>query len=201
MVLRLRRVPRRRPDRHGSFSQAAHWLTAALILALVPIGLAMAATPPGPGRRILFEWHQSLGAIVWFVTLARLWSRRYIIGANPEDSHFRWQLLLAGMMHMALYVILVVMPLAGYLGASFLRQPATLFGLVAIPPPPLPDWPAAGVGLVAFHRGCAWVLLLLLIVHVGIALYHHYVARDRTLLRMLPESFDPSPRVPSAERP
>jgi len=192
MALRLKRR-RRRPDRHGSFSQACHWISAGLVLALVPIGLAMAASPEGPGRRALFEWHQSLGALVWFVTLVRLWGRRYLLEAAPEESQFRWQVLLSGIMHGVLYSLLIIMPLLGYLGASFLRQPATLFGLATIPAPALPDWAAAGVGLLAVHRVLAWILLLLLIVHVGIALYHHFVARDRTLLRMLPERYDPTP--------
>jgi cytochrome b561 len=163
------------------------------VFALVPIGLAMAASPDGPGRRGLFEWHQSLGALVWLVTLVRLWGRRYLVEAAPEESQFRWQVLLSGIMHGVLYSLLIIMPLLGYLGASFLRQPATLFGLATIPAPALPDWPAAGVGLLAVHRVLAWILLLLLIVHVGIALYHHFVARDRTLLRMLPERYDPTP--------
>lgn len=163
------------------------------MFALVPIGLAMAASPTGPGRRALFEWHQSLGAMVWLITLVRLWGRRYLVEATPEESQFRWQVLLSGMMHGVLYSLLIVMPLLGYLGASFLRQPATFLGLIAIPAPPLPDWAAAGVGLLAIHRVLAWALLLLLIVHVGIALYHHFVARDRTLLRMLPERYDPTP--------
>jgi cytochrome b561 len=193
MALRLKRRLRRRPDRHGSFSQACHWATAVLVLALVPIGLAMAAASPGAGRRQLFEWHQSLGVLAWVVTLVRLWGRRYLVEAAPEGSQFRWQVLLAGIMHGVLYSLLIVMPLLGYFGASFLRQPATLFGVATIPPPPLPDWPAAGIGLLAIHRALAWVLLLLLIVHIGIALYHHFVARDRTLLRMLPERYDVMP--------
>jgi cytochrome b561 len=193
MATRFKRRPRRRPDRHGPFSQWVHWLTAALVFALVPIGLTMAATPPGPGRRALFEWHQSLGALVWLLTVVRLWARRYLVEAQPSESQFRWQVLLAGMMHAGLYALLLLMPLFGYFGTSFLRQPASVFGLVAIPAPPLPDWPQAGVWLLAAHRALGWILLLMLIVHVGIAIYHHFVARDRTLLRMLPERYDPAP--------
>ncbi len=194
MALRTktRSRPRLRGDRYGSYSQLLHWATAAVICAIVPVGLAMVAAPTPDLRRPLFEWHQSLGASVWMMTLLRLWARRATPTPQPETAMFRWQVLLADMMHFALYGLLLAMPVFGYGGAAFLRQPTTLFGLFTIPAPPLPDWQVLGAALLAIHRTLAWAMMLLLIVHVGIALYHHFVARDRTLRRMLPERLDPT---------
>ena len=191
-AMAIRRKARTRGDRYGAYSQFLHWGTAALVCAIVPVGLMMVAAPTAELRRPLFEWHQSLGAAIWVLTLLRLWSRRGAAVPRPEVAMFRWQVLLADLMHFALYGLLVTLPLIGYGGAAVLRQPTTLFGLIAIPAPSLPDWPALGNGLLAIHRTMAWAMLLLLIVHVGIALYHHFVARDRTLRRMLPVRYDPT---------
>jgi len=182
----------RRLDRYGSFSQLLHWGTVVLICAIVPVGLAMGTAATPEQRRPLFEWHQSLGATIWVLTLLRLWARRVTPMPRPETAMFRWQVLLADLMHFALYGLLLAMPLFGYAGATVLRQPTTLFGVITIPAPPLPDWQVLGTALLAIHRVLAWAILLLLIVHVGIALYHHFVARDRTLRRMMPERFDPT---------
>jgi cytochrome b561 len=97
-----------------------------------------------------------------------------------------WQKRWSGITHIALYAVLVLMPLTGWASASARNWPIHAFGL--IPLPALVSYRAKiGFRLGDVHADVLyWILLGLITLHVGAALYHRFARRDDVLSRMLP---------------
>ncbi|SAK50942.1 cytochrome B561 [Caballeronia temeraria] len=162
-----------------------HWLTALLLL----IQFVLAWTMPDVHRDTqpvgLIAWHLGIGVVIVLLVFVRLlW--RSIHAVPPEPGSLPPALrALARYTHWLLYLLLIAVPLMGWANASSRDWPITLFA--AIPMPPLsPAGSPIGHALGDWHRVFAWVLLALVGLHVGAALFHHFVLRDETLARMLP---------------
>ncbi|KIQ97893.1 Cytochrome B561 [Lysobacter sp. A03] len=141
----------------------------------------------------MFNLHKSLGLTVLALAVVRLAWRLYAGAPIPMASIPRWQLLLARVTHWLLYGLIIAMPLSGWLfdSASGLR-PLRWFELFQVPKLIAPN---TGVREIArdAHGWIFWVLVLLILMHAGAALYHHYFVGDGTLRRMLPGRRMPPP--------
>lgn len=172
-------------DRWGAVAQALHWTIAALILGTMVLGWVMVYWPMGPTQFSLYSVHKSIGLTIFALALLRLGWRL----ANPQPelpAHMPgWERRAAHGTHFALYAIILVMPVSGYLinaGAGF---PLTWFGLF-----PVPSLVGEGERLEAVaslvHLVLFWTLAGILAVHVAGALRHHFMLKDDVLRRMLP---------------
>ena len=132
-------------------------------------------------REGLKTWHYMLGLSVFVLVWVRLAARAL---ASARPSRRTWSAALATAVHVALYVLMVAMPVLGWLLLSAEDEPVPFFGL-AVPALVGPDEALAGrvedlhttVGIAGY-----WLIGL----HAAAALFHHYVLRDPTLRRMLP---------------
>lgn len=169
-----------------------HWLAAIIILALLGLGFIMTGMPDGniELKFTLYQLHKSFGILLLLVALIRLvWRLK-----TPPPPPLVEPLLhrAASAVHWALYAIMIVMPLVGWMmvSASPLRIPTEIFGLFELPHLPLFDGGADRKELEhlfkEIHESMAFVLIGLIVLHVGAALYHHFIRRDATLLRMSP---------------
>jgi cytochrome b561 len=200
-------------SRYGSVSQAIHWLTVALVIALLVSGKVTDIEADHPGD-IPFLWHGSLGVLVLVLVLSRIvWA--FISPAPPfPRTMTRAARLGARTMHLALYVLLVALPLSGWLTASSEGASVNFFGVVSIPSWDLSNSranPAAAEGEAVgaeaagerskeffeeFHEVLSNALLIFASFHALVALKHHFLNRDDVLKRMLPQSKRPrSPEV------
>ena len=172
-------------DRYGSLSIAMHWLMLALLVAVYSAILLREEFPKGSDIRESFKmWHFMLGLSVFGLVFLRIALRFFgntprIVPAPPH-----WQHLISVVMHLALYLFLIGMPLLGWLTLSAAGKPIPFFGLE------LPAiWPQdkdfAGT-LKDLHETIGEIGYYLIGAHALAALFHHYVVRDNTLLRMLP---------------
>lgn len=178
--------------RYDRMAQGLHWLTAALILTLLLLGLWMVRQPPMAARTFaLFQLHKSLGILVLLLTLVRLGWRLTHPGPPPPSCP-AWMRRMAAAGHGLLYLLMLGLPLTGWVlvSVSPLNLPTRLFGTLAWPHLPLaPVDRAAAAALASMaHAAAAWIMITLLAGHVGAALYHHFRLRDGTLSRMLPET-------------
>jgi cytochrome b561 len=96
-----------------------------------------------------------------------------------------WQRLAAHLSHGALYTLLVVLPVTGWLMSSALGIPTVYLGLVPLPDLVAPDRPL-GESLVRLHHTLAFLFAILIGIHVAAAVYHHFVQKDDVARRMLP---------------
>lgn len=165
-------------ERYGSIAVAIHWASAALILAALAGGLAMANIGDAATRAAILPVHIGLGILVLLLTLVRvgwwIWGDRQPSPIANQPPIQEWA---ARTVHVGLYVAIVVMATSGLATVALSGAvPALLTGA------PLPDFNAYPPR--AAHGLGARLLLALLVVHVGAALYHQFVRRDRIFARM-----------------
>ena len=181
----------RRPDlqRWGAVSQALHWTIALLVVAMGAIGLVLDALPRSPESFWVYDLHKSTGLLVLVLMVARLgW--RVAAGAPPPAPGLpRAQRVAAGVTHWLLYLLVLAMPLSGWLydAASGLR-PLQWFGLFVVPGPVGPD-EALADAMHDWHETLFVLLAVVVAVHVAAALWHHLFRGDATLARMLPRGW------------
>jgi cytochrome b561 len=181
------------PDRWGPVSQLLHWLIVVLLLCLAVIGLSLDSLPKTPKYFWVYDLHKSTGIAVLVLALLRLGWLAYAGVPAPVPGTPTWQLRIASITHWLLYALIIAIPLSGWLfdSASGLR-PMHWYGLFEMPRLIAPN---AGVRELArsAHEWLFWALVLLVVVHAGAALYHHYFQGDATLRRMLPQRRRTSP--------
>ena len=185
-------------DRWGATSQLLHWTIAVLILSIGAVGLVRGELPRSPKWFWVYTLHKSLGLTVLALVLVRIAWRLYAGAPPPVEGTPRWQARLASLTHGAIYVLILAMPLSGWLydSASGLR-PFRWFGLAEVPKLS-PPHEALADAMHETHELLFWVLIALVIGHAGAALYHHFVRRDATLARMLPRRWRAGSVVPTA---
>lgn len=173
-------------DRYGLLSIVLHWLMLVLLVAVYATIELRELYPKGSDpREALKTWHYMLGLSV----LLLVWLRIVLHAtAGPRPSvrpeSPAWQELAGRLMHVALYVLMVGMPLAGWLILSAEGKAVPFFGLQL---PALAGESKELAGLAKeVHEVVATAGYWLIGLHSAAALFHHYVLRDNTLSRMLP---------------
>ncbi len=172
-------------DRWGTTARLLHWSIALLIIGLVAVGLLMQELPNSLFKLKVYAWHKSFGITVLLLVVIRLGWR--LVDSRPAypASLPRWQKRLSSLAHGLMYLLMIGMPLSGWLYNSAANFPLRWFGLLSLPALAGPD-PELKQLARALHEYGFYVLGALFTVHVGAALHHHFIKRDATLARMLP---------------
>lgn len=163
-----------------------HWLIAAIVVTMIPVGLLMAnVLGDGPLKNTTYELHKSFGLVVFGLALLRL-AVRWLRGAPPLVPGLpAWQRHAAHVSHAALYLLIVLVPLAGWAGASACCAPVNVFFTVPLTLP-IEGGMERAKTIFAVHETLALTLAALVALHIAAALHHHLVRRDATLRRMWP---------------
>jgi cytochrome b561 len=172
-------------ERYGSISIGLHWLTFAVLVAVYACINLTEAYPEGSNfRDSLKSWHFMLGLTVLILAASRLASRigRRAPGITPPLP--LWQSRLAGAIHVALYAVMIAMPTLGWLMLSAAGKPIPFFG--SLLPPLLAENRDLAHQLKEVHEVIGTIGYFLIGAHISAGLFHHFVTRDDTLVRMLP---------------
>jgi cytochrome b561 len=172
-------------ERYGPVAIVLHWAIALLIIVTWPLGYF------GEGIEALVgasqAWlHKSLGLTVLALSLVRLAWR---LGHRPPPlpaSIGAVRAAIARITHAAFYVLIIALPLSGWLRTSSGKYPLSWFGLVDLPKFPIRPKSAEAELAAASHAVLGWVMLALVVLHVAAALHHQFRLKDALLLRMLP---------------
>ena len=163
---------------------ALHWISAALVVANLLLGLSMVGLPISPRKLQWYVVHKSIGITIFLLTSLRLAWRALRPHPAPVPMP-RWQRRAAALSHALLYVLLFAIPVSGWLFSSATGVHVVYLGLV-----PLPDLVARdralGDVLRLVHLSLNALLAAVVCIHVAAALRHHFVDRDAVLARMLP---------------
>ncbi|MCC6209162.1 MAG: cytochrome b [Gammaproteobacteria bacterium] len=173
-------------DRYGSMIVALHWLMLVLLVAVYASIELHEFFPKGSDpREALKTWHFMLGLSVLVMVALRVAAR---LGSGPvpriEPAAPLLQQRIAGLLHIALYVLMIGMPVAGWLILSAKGDPIPFFGLEL--PPLLGKDKELAKAIKEIHEVGANAGYFLVGLHAAAGLYHHYFARDNTLTRILP---------------
>lgn len=177
--------------RYGGVTKFFHWLTALLILTLIPLGLYANDLPYDTQAQLTtkawyFSLHKTLGVTVFFVALLRIlwaWSQPKPGLLNADKKAESW---LAETVHWLLYGALVIVPLAGWISHAAASGFAPIWWPLGQNLPLIPKSTALEHAFVSLHEISGKVLIGALILHAAGALKHHFIDRDSTLRRMLP---------------
>jgi cytochrome b561/polyisoprenoid-binding protein YceI len=177
--------------RYGAVTKTFHWLTALLILTLIPLGFYANALPYDTSEELarkayVFSIHKTLGVFTFFVALARiLWA---VSQPKPGLLHADRKLesFAAETAHWLLYGSLVIVPLSGWIHHASTTGFAPIWWPLGQDLPLVPKSDAVASVTAGVHRVFALVLAGSIAAHVAGALKHHLIDRDATLLRMLP---------------
>lgn len=180
-------------QRYGDVAVLFHWLIAAVIIGLLVVGKLLGTLEENdPLRYQLTQWHKSFGISVLLLSVLRvLW--RLFNKPPPEPPGIpNWQMKAASATHFLLYVLMLGIPLTGWImvSASPLNLETVLFNVIEWPHLPMfqemANREAIAGAFHGYHELAANLLIVLLLGHMGAALKHHFVDKDSVLLRMLP---------------
>ncbi|MFO1189639.1 MAG: cytochrome b [Alphaproteobacteria bacterium] len=177
-----------KPATYSPLQKVLHWLTAILVIILIPLGIKMVerynAVDFDAVTTRLYNSHKLLGALVLFITALRLIVRLTRGVPAPERSLGPMLRLAATSTHLALYGLLIIVPILGWVGAAAYDLRSLPFGL-SLPAIVAPDKDLAG-SVVVWHAVGAITLGGLALLHFGAGLMHFFVRKDGVLQRMLP---------------
>lgn len=169
----------------GALLRAFHWLVAILIVVQAVIGLTMVGMDLSPAKVRVFALHKSIGMTILALVLLRIaWRLTELRPADPPAMP-RWQRRAAHALHLVLYVLILAIPLSGWWFNSASNAPLVWFGWFDIPSLTGGLDPVWKPRALLLHQSLFWLLVALLVLHVGAALWHHFRQRDEVLLRML----------------
>ena len=169
--------------RYSTPAIVLHWLVALLIFVAFPLGVYMHELPLSPAKLKLYSYHKWIGiTLLMLVALRVTWRLTHTPPPLPSDMAV-WQRRASQAVHGLLYVLMIAIPLSGWLMSSAKGFQTVWFGVL-----PLPDLVEKnrelGDLLAGVHQALNFTLLALVIMHVGAALQHHFIERRPFLQRM-----------------
>ncbi|HVR89715.1 MAG TPA: cytochrome b/b6 domain-containing protein [Novosphingobium sp.] len=177
--------------RYTTVAIVLHWLIGALVVFEVGLGLNMEGAK-GADKFAVFQLHKSVGITILLLVLLRVVWRFY--RRPPPLNASGWEKTLARAVHGAFYLILLALPVSGWIivSASKIAVPTLLYG--ALPWPHLPGFAAMAAATKAawqeagefVHTNLVNVVYLLFALHLAGALKHHFIDRDGEFARMAP---------------
>lgn len=177
---------------YGAIAQTLHWLTVFLVALAWALGIFDDVLPKGWPRASGLFVHIWAGIAILVLLVARVSWRLVDPAPTPKVTEFgnwmgRWLDPAARIAHYSLYALLVAVPVVGIV-LQFARGDAlSLLGLAEIPSPWLKDR-AFAHSVKEVHEVLAHALVIVALMHAAAALIHHWIFRDRTLVRMLPHA-------------
>lgn len=171
-------------QRYGAVAQTLHWTIVALIVIQVSLAIMADDLPAGLEKLVIVTRHKSFGITILALVILRIvW--RLLNRPPPLPPMPRWQNIAAHVSHWGMYVLLLAMPLSGWMMSSSANYPVSWFGLFQLPDLVGPSKPLNDV-MHDLHETFAVMLLTLIGVHIAAALKHHFWDGHGLLWRMLP---------------
>ena len=163
-----------------------HWLMAILLFGLLALGFYMQDLPLSPDKLKLYSWHKWAGVTAFLLVAFRLfWRVTHRPPALPESMPKIMQFA-AHAGHLMLYVLMIAIPLSGWLMSSAKGFQTVYFGVLPIPDL-LDKNKEVGDLLALVHKSLNLLFVAVLAGHIGAALKHHFIDKDDILTRMLPK--------------
>lgn len=171
--------------RHSYATIGLHWLSVLAVLLAAGSGLWREWTEVDSLRSTLLDIHKQAGLVVLVCLVLRL-VVRFTFGmadtAGESSLLVRWA---AQMAHAGLYLLLFALPVVGLFLCSASAIDVKVFGLASLPQL-IEDDPDVAGNLADWHVWGAWAMLVMVVAHMGAALWHHFWRRDHVLRAMWP---------------
>ena len=170
---------------YGTVTKTLHWTIALIVLCLLPVGLFMDDLPLGALKLNVYNLHKSFGITVLTLIICRIcW---HIVSHRPNavETLKPWEKTGAAVVHYSLYILLIAMPLTGWLMSSAAGRPVHFFDLFILPDLVAQD-KALSKTFRELHGDIGWIIIAVVSLHIAAALKHYFIDKDIVLKRMLP---------------
>lgn len=169
---------------YGSVAKFLHWLIAVLVLVLLALGFIMGSFKNDAINDVLYMIHKSLGLSVLGLIIIRLLWR--ISNVRPSLSSLPlWEQKSALINHLVLYLLLIVMPISGWIMSVAAGYPPVFFNLFEVPLPIEKNKLIADTAG-EIHEFLAWCIIAFVTIHILAAFKHYLWDKDQVMQRMLP---------------
>lgn len=172
--------------KYSGLAMTLHWLVAIAVIVTWRIAEAAEHAPDREARSEIMGNHFALGVVIFALVATRFIWRQMNPPPLQLPSHAGWEKVLAKTTHLAMYTLLLVMPLAGWFAMSLYGSPISVWGVVEVPALPVGENPDLAGQIFDIHAIAGTTLLVLIAVHVLAALKHTFIDKDGTIYRMLP---------------
>lgn len=170
-------------DRYGAVARSLHWVIALLVVLQIPAGIAMTSEPLQSTADLFYVFHKGTGAVLLVLVVARIvWRLTHRPPPYP-DFVPPLERRIAGATHVAIYVLLVVMVVSGYVRTVGDGYPIELLDALGIPPL-IPNMPEVAAVMLIVHQFAVVGLVALVAIHVGAVLRHEVIDGNPILRRM-----------------
>lgn len=164
-------------------SKLFHWVLAVLVIGMLCVGFFMDDFPK-QYKAVVFLMHKSLGISILFLMIIRfIWVHAKGKPALPTTMKL-WEKFLSRIVQYGFYILLVIMPLSGWIMSVAADKIPVYFGLFKLPLPWIGVNKALAKLMAEWHETIAWILIVLIILHILGALKHHYIDKDNVLRSM-----------------
>jgi cytochrome b561 len=171
--------------RYGTVARLFHWTVASLLVLQIPAGIAMTSEPLAALSNPLYVFHKGSGAVLLVLVLARVaWRITHRAPAFPDFMPPLEQRI-ANATHVAIYVLLVVMVVSGYVRTIGDGFPIELLDALGVPPL-IPQMPELAAAMLVVHQFTVIALVGLVAVHISAVLRHRLIEGNPVLERMWP---------------
>ena len=175
---------------YGTLHRALHWLMALMVIGMIGVGMYIHDLDPNiPAeasvKMQLGGLHKATGMVILMLVALRLaW---VLANGTPglPGTVPRWQRIVAKATHHTMYLLMFAMPISGYVMSSYAARPVSVYGLFEIPPLFRDKNLDMAKAVFEVHETLATILIVLIVLHVAVALKHHFVDKDNILRRML----------------
>lgn len=175
---------------YGKLSKFLHWGMFVLVVGMICVGYYMHELPKETPEELMYKinvigLHKAFGIIILATIIFRfIWRVRNTVPKMPKEMS-GLEKIMAHMSHLLLYMLVLIMPLSGWLMSSAGGHKVSVFGLFTMPSLMEKNKPLSGL-FHEIHEITVVVLIVVIILHAAFALYHHFIKKDDTLTRMMP---------------
>lgn len=176
-----------RVSEYSSISKWLHWIIGLTVIFMLSVSFFLDDLPK-PFKGTAFMLHKSVGITILFLMILRIiWIH---VSGRPDlpSSVKPWEQIASRFIQYSFYLLLIIMPLSGWILSVAAERIPVYFGFYKMPLP----WISPDKSLAEFmaesHEIIAWILILFITLHVLGALKHHFIDKDKVLKQMLPGS-------------
>lgn len=171
-------------NQYGFIAKLLHWAIAIIVFGLITVGFTMSGMAPSDTKWQLYGMHKATGFSLLLLLLFRIFWRAVNITVRPTQGLPFWQVVISRLVHYSLYICMLTMALSGMFMSLYAGHNIDVFGVFTIQAFAAKNLALAKI-LHDTHFTTIWILCALIILHIMAALYHHFIRKDNTLLRMI----------------
>lgn len=173
------------PNSFGSIAKTFHWVLAFGIVGMLTVGFIMTDMAPSPSKWVFYGLHKSTGTLILLLVILRAAWRLLNHVPQPPRSLKPWHRRLAKLSPLALYILMLMMPLSGLILSQAGGHPISVYNLFTLPALFSKNSELSTIAVMVHTYG-AYAFVGALALHISAAFYHHFILKTNILKKMLP---------------